>query len=429
LRFNAYHLTIAADRDPRISVPARALTGRAYEGHIFWDVEIFMLPWYIHTFPDVARCLLSYRYQTLDGARRNAHQLGCRGACYAWESTTTGDGVTPKAILLKTTGREIPIFTGTEQVHVTAGVAHGLWRYWEATRDANFLRDAGVEILVETARFWATRGTRHGDQFHIRGVIGPDEYHHSVNDNAYTNWMARFNLERAVEAVEWMRREYPQAWEVLVDRLKLLSGEPKEWYTIAREMYVPAPNAQGLIEQFEGFFDLEDYVLPAEERCKPPIDRLFEWERINQLKLIKQPDVLMLPHLFPEAFSQECVAANYFYYEPITDHGSSLSPGIHAAIAARLGLQEDAQRYWRQSLWLDLSDTMGNSALGLHSGCMGATWQALVFGFLGVRLTETGPVCDPRAASRFPPKWRSVGLKLAWRGRLYDIEIAAQGFA
>jgi trehalose/maltose hydrolase-like predicted phosphorylase len=335
----------------------------------------------------------------------------------------TGDDVTPRTIRLKTTGKDIPIFTGTQQLHVTAGVAHGIWRYWEATGDRAFLREAGVEILAETARFWSSRCTRGTRHYHIRGVVGPDEYHHSVDDNAYTNWMARLNLEKAVWAVEWLQSEFPQAWGALAERLALGAQEPQEWAAVVRDLYCPAPNADGVIEQFAGFFDLEDYPLPREERFKAPISRLFDWDRINRLKLIKQADVLMLLHLFPEAFSREVLAANYRYYEPFTDHGSSLSPGIHAAVAARIGLREDAERYWRESLWLDLSNTMGNSALGVHPACMGATWQALVFGFLGVRFTDRGPLPDPEAAARLPAKWRAVALTLAWHGRVYPVEV------
>ena len=423
LRFNAYHLVSAADRDPRVSVGARALTGRAYEGHVFWDVEVFKLPFYLHTDPDVAQTLLRYRHHTLDGARRRARELGYRGACYAWESTVTGDDVTPTTIRLKTAGKDIPIFTGTQQVHVTAGVAFGIWRYWEATRDATFLREAGVEILLETARFWVSRCTRGARHYHLRGVVGPDEYHHSVNDNAYTNWMAHFNLEKAIEAVEWMQREFPLDAAALAERCGLAPGEIEEWRTVARGLYCPGPDAHGVIEQFEGFFDLEDYALPREERFRAPINRLFDWDRINRLKLIKQADVLMLVHLFPEAFTRDVIAANYRYYEPITDHGSSLSPGIHAAVAARVGLREDAERYWRESLWLDLSNAMANSALGIHPACMGATWQALVFGFLGVRFTDAGPAPDPDAAARLPAQWRGVSLSLAWRGRRYPVVV------
>lgn len=426
LRFNAYHLVSAADHDPRVSVGARALTGRAYEGHVFWDVEIFKLPFYLHTCPEIARSLLGYRHHTLDGARRRARGLGHPGACYAWESTASGDDVTPTTIRLKTTGKEIPIFTGTQQIHVTAAVAHAVWRYWQATGDRAFLRDAGVEILAETARFWASRSTRDGGRYRIRGVVGPDEYHHSVDDNAYTNWMARFNLETAVRAAGWLRSEDARAWGALAERLALGADEPGQWAAVARDLHCPGPDARGVIEQFAGFFDLEDYPLPREERFRAPISRLFDWDRINRLKVVKQADVLMLLHLFPDAFPPEVVAANYRYYEPLTDHGSSLSPGIHAAVAARLGLREDAERYWRESLWLDLSNAMANSALGVHPACMGATWQALVFGFLGVRFTDAGPVADPAAAARLPARWRGVALTLAWRGELHRVEVAGK---
>jgi alpha,alpha-trehalose phosphorylase len=227
LRFGSYHLVSAADRDPRVSVAGRALTGRAYEGHVFWDVEIFKFPFYLHTAPDVARNLLWYRYNTLDGARRRARDLDCSGACFAWESTVTGDDVTPPSIELKTSGKVIPIFTGSQQLHVTSAVAFAVWRYWEALHDGELLREIGVEILVETARFWTSRATRGQRHFHIREVVGPDEYHHSVNDNAYTNWMARFNLERAVAAVAWMERSFPKDWRALKRRLEIGPDEPR----------------------------------------------------------------------------------------------------------------------------------------------------------------------------------------------------------
>ncbi len=420
LRFNTYHLRIAADHDPKVSVGARTLSGRAYEGHVFWDVEIFMLPFYLHTCPQVARSLLLYRYNTLDGARRRAAESSYRGASYAWESTVTGEDVTPRQIVLKTTKKEVPIFTGTEQVHVTADVAWGVWRYWDATDDREFMRDAGVEILIETARFWATRCTEGPRYYHIRGVTGPDEYHHTVNDNAYTNWLAKFNLQKAVWAVEWMRSEFPEQWQALTSRLRLVSNEIKAWDAIARDLFLPQPNEDGVIEQFEGFFDLEEQPLQKEERFKAPIRRLFDAEQINRLKLIKQADVLMLLYLFPEKFSRDAMAASYRYYEPITDHGSSLSPSIHAAIAWRLGLSDEAERYWHQSLWLDLSNVMGNSTLGVHAACMGGTWQALVFGALGTRLTDNGPVVD---APFLPAKWESVTLTLAYRGGVYPLQV------
>lgn len=413
LRFGSYQLRLPAGDDSRVSIGARALTGRAYEGHVFWDAEIFMLPFYLHLEPGRARNLLLYRHHTLGGARRRARALGYRGACFAWESTVTGDDVTPTKIVLKSSGKEIPIFTGSQQVHVTADIAYAVWRYWEATHDEDFLAGAGAQLLFETARFWASRTTRGERHHHIRGVVGPDEYHHAVNDNAYTNWMARHNLERAAWVAQWF-----------ATRSAAAEGEAEEWAGLARSLYCPAPDARGIIEQFEGFFALGDYPLPKEERFKAPVSRLFDWEKINRLKLLKQADVLMLPLLFPDAFSDEVVAANYRYYEPLTDHGSSLSPSVHAAIAARIGLREDAERYWKQSLWLDLSNAMDNSMLGVHPAAMAGTWQALVFGFLGVRFTEAGPQADARAAEKLPAGWDGVELTLAYRGRSQAVKVA-----
>jgi alpha,alpha-trehalose phosphorylase len=422
LRFNAYHLRIAADHDPRTSVAARTLSGRGYQGHVFWDVEMFMLPFFVHAYPDIARQLLLYRHHTLDGARQRARAMGCRGACYAWESTVTGEDVTPRIIRLKTSGKEIPIHTGIQQIHVTAGVAHGLWRYWEATGDEEFLREAGVEMLAETARFWTSRCTRENGAYHLHRVMGPDEYHYDVSDNAYTNRLARFNLEQAWRAADWLQRRSPRHWHELALRLALAPGEPGRWLRTARELYCPRPRSDGVIEQFSGFFGLEAYALPGEERLKPPVSRLFDAERVNRLQLLKQADVLMLLYLFSEDFSSEVVRANYDYYEPRTDHGSSLSPAIHAAVAARLGLREHAERYFHQSLSLDLSNRMGNSAAGVHAACMGGTWQALVFGLLGVRWTDAG-VIVPDEAALLPDGWSSVEMELAWRGTRHTVRV------
>ena len=402
LRFGAYHMRLPAPLDPRVSIGARSLTGRAYEGHVFWDAEVFLSPFLLHTQPGLARNLLCYRDRTLAGARRRARALGHAGACFAWESTVTGDDVTPPIIVLKSSGKRVPIFTGSQQLHVTAGVALAVWRYWQATEDRDFISGPGARLLFETARFWASRVERGPRGLHLRKVVGPDEYHHGVDDNAYTNWMVRFNLERAA----WVAQAFGGA----------PPGEAQTWSGVARELYVPQPRADGVIEQFAGFFDLLDHPLQSEDRFRAPLRRLFDWETVNRMQLIKQADVLMLPWLFPEAFDDAVVLANYRYYEPRTDHGSSLSPGVHAAIAARLGLMDEASRYWERSLWLDLSDSMDNSSLGVHVAAMGASWQALVFGFLGMKFADSAPVPRARAAQRLPAGWQSVELSLAWRG-------------
>lgn len=411
-RFNLYQLRIAVDAgSPQyFSVPARGLSGRAYEGHIFWDAEVFILPFFLFQDPEIAKRILFYRYQTLPGAKLHAQKLGYSGACYAWESTISGRDVTPSMILLKSTGTQIPIFTGRQQIHVTADVAYAVWRYWEVTQDAEWMTRMGVEILIETARFWASRVEEDRDGFHIRKVVGPDEYHHDVDDNAYTNWMAKFNLEKAV----WASRRF--GW--MIDR-----GEVKRWGEIAARMVFPI-RPDGLIEQFQGFFELAQVALKKNELYQPPVDRLFEWEKVNRLQLVKQADVLMLFFLFPNAFHSKVVELNYLYYAPMTDHGSSLSAPVHAAVAAQIGRRDEAESYWRKSLFLDLKDLMKNTSLGIHVGCMGAAWQSLIFHILGVHFDETGPILPERPWERLPRGCRSCRFQLNYRGKVFPIEIS-----
>ena len=378
-RFNLYHLRIATDHDPNSSIGARGLTGRAYEGHIFWDTEIFMFPFYLCSNPEQAKALLFYRHHTLPGAKARAKLHGFQGAFYPWESTVNGEDVTPLQITLKGTGSKVPIYTGTQQIHTSADIAYAVWHYWLATHDTEFLLNYGAEILFETAKFWKSRVSERLGKFHILGVIGPDEYHFNVDDNAFTNGMAKFNLEKAVWVGRWMRTEFPKKFSEFN-----LTNELEEWLYISENIVIPQPNSEGVIEQFSGYFKLRDLELKKEDQFNAPFTRLLEWEEINHTKIIKQADVLMLFFLFPESFSQATIEANYRYYEPKTDHGSSLSPCIHAAIAARAGHLEQAWTYWEQALKLDLHNSMKNTSIGIHIGCMGGAWQALLFHILKV---------------------------------------------
>lgn len=420
-RFNLYHLRIAADHDATVSIPAKALTGRAYEGHVFWDTEIFMFPFYLYTEPEIAKQLLLYRYHTLNGARCRAAEMGCQGACYAWESTVTGKDVTPKFILVADTQAQVPVHTGAQQIHVTADVAYALWQYWDATLDHQFLLEFGAEIFFETARFWMSRSIERDQVFHIQGVVGPDEYHYNVEDNAYTNWMARFNLERGIWVFDWMLDRFPDHLAALKMKLGLEDQERKLWGEAVKRIYFPTPNAAGVIEQFRDFFKLKPVVIPNYEKNRPPISRLLKWEEINALQLVKQADVLMLPFLFPRSFSTEFIVSNYLYYEPITDHGSSLSPSIHAAIAARARRKSAALKYWEASLHLDLLNSMGNVELGIHAATLGGTWQALVFHMLGVFWNEKGLHFAAEPDFVLPKNCTKVELKLTYRGKIYPL--------
>jgi trehalose/maltose hydrolase-like predicted phosphorylase len=420
LRLAIYHLVSAANpRDDRVSIGARGLSGTAYKGHVFWDTDIFMLPFFTLTYPEAARALLMYRYHTLPGARAKAARLGYRGALYAWESTDSGDEVTPPFVVAPD-GEVIRILTGEQEQHISADVAFAVWGYWEATGDECFVIEAGAEILIETARFWASRATREKDgRYHIRGVIGPDEYHETVDDNAYTNGLARWNLQVAAEVARLGAEHWPDQWRALSRRLGLGSEEPREWLHVARNLYTGFDEQTGLFEQFQGYFALDDIDLAAFASRTAPMDVLLGRERIRRSKIIKQPDVVMLIYLLWEQLAPEVRRVNFEYYEPRCGHGSSLSPAIHALLAARLGKIALAERYFRQAAEIDLANNMGNAAGGIHAAAMGGLWQTAVFGFAGLRLTREGP--EPRP--NLPPSWRSLSMRVHWRGRWHDIKV------
>jgi kojibiose phosphorylase len=420
LRFAGYHLISAANpEDDRVSVGARGLTGEAYRGHVFWDTEIYMLPFYVHTDPPSARALLMYRYHTLDAARRKARVLGYRGALYAWESADTGDEVTPPTAVMPD-GRVVPVLTGEQEQHISADVAYAVWQYWRATGDDAFMLAAGVDILVETARFWASRARIEGDgRAHIRGVIGPDEYHENVDDNAYTNVMAGWNLDRAADAVGIVQRT--REWPRVGARLGLTEHEPDDWRRVAAALVTGFDPDTGLFEQFAGYFSLEDIDVTAHRRCATPIDVCLGRERIQRSQVIKQADVVALSALLWDEWPRAVHEANFRYYEPRTAHGSSLSPAIYALVAARLGMGAMARDYFHQAGAIDLGNGMSHAAGGVHMAAQGGLWQAAVFGAAGVRSSEEGLVLEPHLLAG----WAEMGVPIQWRGRSIGLRLVA----
>ena len=420
LRFAIYHLVSAANpHDDRVSIGARGLGGTAYKGHVFWDTDIFMLPFFILTYPEAARALVMYRYHTLAAARAKAARLGYRGAFYAWELADSGEDVTPPFVIAPD-GEIVRILTGEQEQHISADVAFGVWNYWRSTGDDRFLLDAGGEILIETARFWASRAERGEDgRHHIRGIIGPDEYHETVDDNAYTNGLAQWNLEVAAEVADLIAERWPEQWQALSRRLGIEAEEPHGWQRVARDLYTGFDEQTGLFEHFRGYFALEDIDLAAFAPRSAPMDVLLGRERIQRSKVIKQPDVLMLVYLLWDHLPMEVRKANFEYYEPRCGHGSSLSPAIHALVAARLGDTALAGRYFRQAAEIDLADNMGNSAGGVHAGALGGLWQAAVFGFAGLGFCGERP--EHRA--NLPSSWRSLSMRFRWRGRWHELTL------
>lgn len=418
LRFACYHLMSAANpEDEHVSIGAKALTGDGYKGHVFWDTEIFLLPFYTLTDPPSARALLMYRFHTLAAARDKARQQGCEGALYAWESADTGEEVTPSWALTPV-GEVIPVLTGMQAHHISADVAYAVWQYWMATGDDEFLCSAGGEILMETARFWASRCRLAADGlYHIRQVIGPDEYHEGIDDNAYTNWMAQWNLECAAAAARRLRECWPERWLGLAERIRLREEEPQAWLAIGGAMYTGVHPERGLIEQFAGYFALEEIDLAQYVPRSLPIDIILGRERTRRTKLVKQADVVMLLHLLSARIPADMARACFRYYEPRTEHGSSLSPAIHALVAARLGDTETALRYFRQTREIDLANNMGNAAGGVHIAALGGLWQAVVFGFAGLTLSERGVAFMPCC----PAVWRRMRFPVLWRGQRIEV--------
>jgi len=410
LRFALYHLiaTVHPD-DPRCSIGARALSGEAYRGHVFWDTEIFMVPFYVHTWPEAARTLLLYRHLTIDGARRKAKKLGYEGALYAWESADTGDETTPEFVR-SPIGEVIPILSGFEEHHISADVAYAIWEYAQTTGDTRILREEGAEILVETARFWVSRGSIKADgKFHIDKVIGPDEYHETVDDNAFTNWMARKNLLYAIAVARGEGREKAAA-------LGVTEEEITRWEEVAARMYLAVDPRTGILEQHKGYFGLEYIDVAAYSPRTVPIDVLLGRERTRKSQVVKQADVVQLMALLWDQFSPAARRENFLYYEPRTAHGSSLSPGIHALVAARLGLLETATRYLEQTAAIDLGNNMGNAAGGVHAAGLGSLWQAVVFGVAGLRAAPEDPetlIVEPTLL----PGMRRVSVPMELRGR------------
>ncbi|WP_020177329.1 glycoside hydrolase family 65 protein [Methyloferula stellata] len=420
LRFAIYHMNSAANPDDEhVSIGARALTGDDYRGHVFWDTEIFLLPFYCFTWPEAARALLMYRFRTLAGARAKAAGMGWRGALYAWESTDSGVEETPEEAI-GPDRKIVNILCGKQEQHISADVAYAVWQYWLATSDDVFLCEAGAQILFETARFWSSRAKLEADgRHHIRGVIGPDEYHEHIDDNAFTNVMARWNIRRALEAAALLRERWPEHWVRISGDLKLDDDELQQWSNVADTMATGVNAKTGMFEQFTGFFDLEDINLATYAGRSVPMDVVLGRERIAQSQVIKQADVVALLGLLPEEFIGKTGANNFSYYEPRCSHGSSLSRAMHGLVAARLGYAEKALNYFRQSAAIDLADTHVAIAGGVHIAALGGLWMTAVFGFAGVALEGDNIRLEPQ----LPAGWVGLGFRIQWRKRRLKIKI------
>jgi kojibiose phosphorylase len=425
VRFSIYHLLIAAnEQDPTVNIGAKSLSGEGYRGHVFWDTEVLMLPFYIYTQPRTAQALLRYRYHTLPGARDNARAEGRDGARYAWESADTGHEECPQW----TTDGTDRLWMRDEEIHVGADVAYGVMSYVAATADDTFLTRYGAEILFETCRFWVDRMEYDPttNRYCLNTVMGPDEFHIHVDNNAYTNGLVRWQLDQASAVYEWLRDEHPEALAGIADRIGLRSTEVEQWRLRAEGLVEPAGNDTGVIEQFRGYFGLDDVpVCHWDDNNMPQYPDGYNHFNCDTTTLLKQPDVVMLMYLLPDKFSADQKRANFDYYEARTLHKSSLSPSIHAIMGVEVGDYTRAEQYFTRSAFVDLADNQRNTQDGIHIASAGGTWQTVVCGFGGFRVRSGLMSFDPW----LPPRWERLSFRLHWHGRVVAVTVTQHDVA
>lgn len=419
LRFNVYHLLISGrEGNGEASIGAKTLTGEGYRGHIFWDANVFILPFFIYNRPKVAQNMLLYRYNRLPAAKKIAESLGYKGAMFPWESADTGEEVTP-AWARNFDGSIIQIRTHEMEHHITADIAYAVYQYYVATQDQRFMLRYGFEMIFETARFWASRVSYNSkqDRYEIEHVIGPDEFHEDVNNNAYTNWMARFNLVIAYGMYQKMKKLYPNEMRSLTKKINLRQCEINDWKKIIPRIVFHMKD-NGLIEQFDGYFKKKKVELRnINRRPIPELPKTVEFKDIGKTQLLKQADVVMLLHVLSDDFETKIKKRNFYYYLKRTMHKSSLSAAVHAVVASEIGDVETAYRYFNIGLNMDLSLIYGNTDDGIHAASLGGTWQAAIHGFAGARVSNNIFSIDPR----LPKDWGEMSFYMRWQGRLIRI--------
>lgn len=411
MRFNLFHIMQAAGRDGRVGMGAKGLSGEGYEGHYFWDTEIYILPVFIHTFPELARQLLNYRYNTLEEARKRARVLGhLTGALYPWRTINGQEAST-----------YVPL--GTAQYHINADVAYAFWQYIQVSDDKEYLKSHAAEVLCETARIWADVGcfseARDG-KYCICCVTGPDEYTAFVDNNFYTNLMARENIKAALEAVKWLKENDNPAYEKLARKIGLEQDELALWKRISTNMYLPYDKKRQVYLQDDGLLlrkEWDDSRIPPEKRhlLYENYHPLYLWRQ----RMAKQADSILGMYLHSHLFEMEEIRRNYDFYQRITLHHSSLSTCIFGILASRIGYEKESLHYFYDSARMELDDYHDNFYAGIHAANMAGTWQAIVNGFAGLR-TGSGKL---ELAPYLPKDWRGYTFRIGYQGSKLAIAV------
>ena len=407
VRWNLFQVAQATWRAEGAGVPAKGLTGQAYEGHFFWDTEVYVLPFLSYTQPRIARNLLRFRHSMLGRARERAAEMSQRGALFPWR-TINGEEASSN------------FQQGTAQYHINADIAYAIRRYTNIQGDIRLLGEIGAEILVETARLWADLGFYGADErFHIHGVTGPDEYTTVVNDNAYTNLMARLNLNFAAATVRRLREERPRDYTALVHTVGLQFREAEAWERAAAAMHIPFDETRRIHPQDETFLDREPWDLDATPREKFPLLLHYHPLVIYRHQVLKQADIVLAMFLLGNEFPEEQKRRNFDYYDPLTTGDSSLSACVQGIIAAEIGRERQALEYFQYALLMDLGNVAGNVSDGVHIASAAGVWSSLVFGFGGVRDFDGHLSFTPR----LPRAWNELAFSLRFRGRQIRIRL------
>ena len=404
IRYSLFQLIGAVGTSDEAALGAKGLSGDGYNGHVFWDSDVFVLPFLAATCAPAARAMLEYRIRRIAPAMARARELGLQGAKFPWESASSGNETTPSSVV-GPRGEIVRVRTGEMEDHIVADVAWAACRYADWTGDEAFARGPLLQLLVETARYWASRIECDTDgSAHIRHVIGPDEYHENVDDNAFTNVIARWNLRAAATR----------------SRDACDESEIRRWETLA-DLLVDGLDSHNLIyEQFSGFSALAPFPLRDTFGTAPfAADSVIGFDRIQSLQVVKQADVLMLHLLLPTEVAPGSLRPNLDRYLPMTAHGSSLSPAVHAALLARLGRYPEAIDLLRFAAGIDINNTAVSTAHGLHIATMGGVWLALVEGFAGVSADGDGLCVRPR----LPAEWETLTVHLVYRGIRVQLQI------
>jgi len=422
LRFDMYHLLIAAaSQDIDASIAAKTLSGEWYKGHVFWDTEIYVLPFFTYTQPRLARNLLMYRYRRLEQARRGAQTQGYRGALWPWESAASGKDETPQT-WLNFDGTVIPVYNSTREHHIAGDVSYGVLSYYEASGDEDFMLDYGAEMIFEAARFWASRVTYDStrERYEITEVIGPNEFQESVDNNSYTNYLAKWVLRSGSELYHHLQNKHPRKLRTIAAKIALQKQEINIWKELA-EKVIFLTDAKGLIEEFEGYLRKKDVAIDQwDENGMPLWPSAVNLAEAKDTQLVKQADVLLLLHLFPNDFSLDTKRTNFEYYEKRTTHKSSLSIPSYAVIALELGEVEKAYRYLALAANSDLHDVYHNTECGAHAAALGGAWQIVVHGLGGVRLKNGVLSVNPTV----PNHWHKMRFRVCFKDSLIEFAVS-----